>query len=49
MPSKENMILEFNQCLKSNEEPFLIYAGRESLITKISGFRNNSGKSSTDN
>ena len=34
MLSEENMLLEFNQCLKYNEKPSLIYVVLESLIKK---------------
>ena len=47
MLSEENMLLEFNQCVKYNEEPSLIYVVLESLIKKISGCKSNLRKSST--
>ena len=45
MPFEENMLLEFNQDLKSNEAPSLIYGDLESLIRKISECRDNLGTS----
>ena len=34
MPSKKDNILEFNQYMKSNKMPYIIYADIESLIKK---------------
>ena len=34
MPSEKNKILEFNQYMKSDKMPYIIYAGMESLIKK---------------
>ena len=47
MPSKKNNILEFNQYMKSDKMPYIIYADIESLIRKIDGCVNNPEKSST--
>ena len=47
MPSKDTKILEFNEYLKSNKAPFIIYADFESLLVKIDGCKNNPEKSST--
>ena len=41
MPSEKYNILEFNQYMKSDEMPYIIYAGIESLIRKIDGCVNN--------
>ena len=46
MLSQEDNILEFNQCLKSNKIPCIIYADIESLIKKINGCANNAENSS---
>ena len=45
--SEANKILEFNQYLKSDKAPFIIYADLESLIEKIGACKNNPEKSST--
>ena len=37
MPSEKDNILEFNQYMKSDEMPYIIYADIESLIRKIYG------------
>ena len=34
MPSENDNILEFNQYMKSEKMPYIIYAGVESLIKK---------------
>ena len=47
MPSEKDKILEFNQYIKSDKMPFIIYADIESLIRKIDGCANNPGNSST--
>ena len=47
MPSEENNILEFNQCMRSDKMTYIIYADIESLIRKIDGCANNQEKSST--
>ena len=44
---KNNNILEFNQYMKSDKMPYIIYADLESLIRKIDGCANNPKKSST--
>ena len=46
MPSGDTKILEFNQYHKSDKTPFIIYAGREYLIEKIDGCKNNPESSS---
>ena len=35
MPSEENKILEFDQYMKSDKMPYIIYADIDSLILKI--------------
>ena len=47
MPSEKYNILEFNQYMKSDKIPYIIYADIESLIRKIDGCANNPEKSST--
>ena len=47
MPSEKDNILEFNQCMKSDKMPYIIYADIESLIRKIDGCANNLEISST--
>ena len=47
MPSQKNKVLEFNQYMKSDKMPYIIYAHIESLILKIHGCANNPEKSST--
>ena len=47
MPSEKNNILEFNQYMKLDKMPYIIYADIESSIKKIDGCANNPGKSST--
>ena len=37
MPSENNNILEFNQYMKSEKTPYIIYTDIESLIKKIDG------------
>ena len=49
MPSEKNNILEFNQYMKSNKMPYIIYADMESLIKKIDGYANNPKNYSTTN
>ena len=44
---EETKRLEFNQCLKSDKAPFIIYADLESLIEKINRYKKNPEKSST--
>ena len=41
---KRKRILEFNQYMKSDEMPYIIYADIESLISKIDGCANNPEK-----
>ena len=41
MPSEKNKILEFNQHMKSDKMPYIIYADIESLIKKVNGCANN--------
>ena len=40
MPSEKDNILEFNQYMKSNKMPYIIYADIKSLIEKIDGCAN---------
>ena len=47
MPSEKDYILEFNQHMKSDKMPYIIYADTESLIKEIDGYANNPEKSST--
>ena len=47
MPSKKGKIVKFNQYMKSDKRPYIIYDDIESLIRKIDGFANNSENSST--
>ena len=47
MPSESNKIIKFNQYLKSDKMPCIIYAELESLIKKIDGCENNPENSST--
>ena len=49
MPSENNNILEFNQYMKSDKMPYIIYADIETLSKKIDGCANNPEKSSTSN
>ena len=44
---KENEILKFNQYMKSDKIPYIIYADIESLIKAIDGCANNPENSST--
>ena len=44
---KRKRILEFNQYMKSDEMPYIIYADIESLIKNIDGRANNPEDSST--
>ena len=46
MPSETNNILEFNQCMKPDKMPYIIYAEIESLIKKVDGCENNPENSS---
>ena len=47
MPSEKDNIWEFNQYMKSDKMPYIIYAGIESLIRKIDGYANNPENFST--
>ena len=47
MPSEKDDILEFNQYMKSDKMPHIIYADMESLIKKIDWCANNLENSST--
>ena len=47
IPSEKNSIFEFNQYMKLDKIPYIIYANIESLIKKIDGCGNNSVNSST--
>ena len=47
MPSEKDKILEFNQYMKSEIKPHIIYADIESLIRKIDGSAINLEISST--
>ena len=46
MPSEKD-ILEFNQYMKSDKMPYIVYVDIESLIKKIDGCANNPEKSLT--
>ena len=47
MPSEKDNILEFNQYIRSDKMPYIIYADIGSLIKKIDGLANNPENSST--
>ena len=47
MPSEKDNILKFNQYMKSDKIPYIIYANIESLIKKTDGTENNPTNSST--
>ena len=47
MPSEKDKILEFNQYMKSDKTPCIIYAEIESSVRKIDWCANNPEKSST--
>ena len=47
MPSEKDKVLEFNQYMKSDKMPYIIYADIESLIRKIDGCPNNPENFST--
>ena len=47
MPSEKDIILEFNQYMKSDKIPYIIYAAFESLFRKIDGCANSPENSST--
>ena len=46
MLSEKDDILAFDQCMKQDTMPYIIYADTESLIKKISECANNPDKSS---
>ena len=46
-PSGKYNILEFNQYMKSDKMPYIIYADTESLTKEVDGYVNNPEKSST--
>ena len=47
MSSEKDNILEFNQYMKSDKIPYIIYADIESLIKEIDGCSNNPENSLT--
>ena len=47
MPTEKKKMLEFNQYMKLDKMPYIIYADIESWIRKIDGFTINPEKSST--
>ena len=47
IPSEKDNILEFNQYMKSDEKPYIIYAGIECLIKIVDGCANDPENSST--
>ena len=47
MPSERNKVLKFNQYMKSDKMPYIIYADLESFIEKIDECANNPEKSLT--
>ena len=47
IPSEKDKILEFNQYMKPDKIPYIIYADIESLIRKVDWWANNPQKSST--
>ena len=47
MASKKDNILQFNQYMKSDKMPYIIYADLESMITKTDRCASNLEKSST--
>ena len=49
MPLEKDNILEYNQYMKSDKIPYIIYVGIESLIKKIDGCANNPEKFLTTN
>ena len=49
MPSEKYDLLEFNQYMKSDKMPYIIYSDIESLIRKINGCANNPENSSSTN
>ena len=47
MPSENDKMLNFNQYMKSDKIPYIIYVGIQYLIKKIAGCTNNPESSST--
>ena len=47
MPSEKDNILEYNQCIKSDKMPYIIYADFEFLMKEIYDCANNPENSST--
>ena len=47
MQSEKDKILQFNEYMKSNKMPYIVYADMESLIKKIDGCADNPENSST--
>ena len=47
MTSEKDELLEFNQYMKSDKMPYIIYADIASLIKQMDGCTNNPEKSST--
>ena len=47
MPSEKENVSQFNQYMKLDKMPYIIYADIESLIKKIDGYANNPENSST--
>ena len=43
-PSSKNNILEFNQYVKSDKMPYIIYSDIESLIKKVDNWKSNPEK-----
>ena len=46
IPWENDNIIEFNQYMKSNKIPYIIYTGMKSLIKNINGCSNNAENSS---
>ena len=47
MPSQKESVLQFNQSMKSDKMPYIIYADLESLMKKIDGCADNRKLSTT--
>ena len=47
MPYQKDNVLQFNQYMKLDKMPYIIYANFASLIKNIDGYANNAEKSST--
>ena len=47
MPKEKDNKSKFNQYMKSDKIPYIVYANTESLIKKIDGYANNAESSST--